>query len=126
MNEVLAMAVSPAAVPAVPLDTHPDGRGSSEKAKVLSWFFSRTMMMVFFLSFFLTHLQVPDTVEDSERASHHANDRRDDLPEARQSAHLSHNLSRLRLLCVYDKLKLNFYAFCPDSTPHSSFPNIPV
>ena len=32
MNEVLAMAVSPAAVPVVPLDTHPDGRGSSEKA----------------------------------------------------------------------------------------------
>ena len=35
MNEVLAMAVSPAAVPAVPLDTHPDGRGSSEKGLVL-------------------------------------------------------------------------------------------
>ena len=54
MNEVLAMAVSPAAVPAVPLDTHPDGRGSSEKAKVLSWFFSRTMMMVFFFFLFFS------------------------------------------------------------------------
>ena len=54
MNEVLAMAVSPAAVPAVPLDTHPDGRGSSEKAKVLFWFFSRTVMMFFFFFFSLT------------------------------------------------------------------------